>query len=136
LSALDLRPSKTQRKRKMQWLQRLGEQIAALAPARVEALHLPDELQAAVEQCRGIRSREARRRHMQYLGVLMRQLPEAEVVRLARCLGVGDFHGFVLGEVVEPMDGKAEGVARDHFETDAADVLAFGDASQRSDSRR
>ncbi|MGC3872028.1 ribosome biogenesis factor YjgA [Halomonas sp. GXIMD04776] len=67
------RPSKTQRKQEMQALQALGEQIIALSEAQRARLPLSDDLLAAVEETSRIRSHEGRRRHMQYIGKLMRR---------------------------------------------------------------
>ncbi|MGM0702641.1 MAG: ribosome biogenesis factor YjgA [Pseudomonadota bacterium] len=69
----DERPSKSQLKREMHALQALGEKIIALRDAERARLPLSDDLLAAVEETGRIRSREARRRHMQYVGKLMRR---------------------------------------------------------------
>jgi ribosome-associated protein len=97
------RPSRTQRKRAVEALQRLGERLVALSPAALRQLALPEELEDAVVACHGMRSREARRRQMQYIGVVMRRLDADVVPRLLRILDVGDLHGLVLGEVVESV---------------------------------
>ncbi|MDX1466866.1 MAG: ribosome biogenesis factor YjgA [Halomonas sp.] len=72
LSPADERPSKSQLKREMQSLQRLGEQIIAMSDAQRARFPLSDDLLAAVEETGRIKAREARRRHMQYVGKLMR----------------------------------------------------------------
>ncbi|MAX32632.1 MAG: hypothetical protein CME72_06155 [Halomonadaceae bacterium] len=69
----DGRQSKTQRKQEMQALQALGEKIIALSDAWRARLPLSDEMLAAVEETARIRSHEGRRRHMQYVGKLMRR---------------------------------------------------------------
>ncbi|MBZ0329055.1 DUF615 domain-containing protein [Halomonas sp. M5N1S17] len=68
----DERPSKSQLKREMHKLQALGEQIIAMTPAERSRFPLSDDLLAAVEETSRIRSHEGRRRHMQYVGKLMR----------------------------------------------------------------
>ncbi|MBD3897357.1 DUF615 domain-containing protein [Halomonas sp. ML-15] len=65
--------SKTQRKQEMQALQALGEKIIALSDAERARLPLSDEMLAAVEETGRIRSHEGRRRHMQYVGKVMRR---------------------------------------------------------------
>lgn len=97
------RPSRTQRKRAVEALQRLGERLVALSPAVLLQLALPKDVEEAVAACHRMRSREARRRHMQYIGVVMRRLDADGVARLLRILDAGDFHGLVLGEVVESV---------------------------------
>ncbi|EWG99348.1 ribosome biogenesis factor YjgA [Halomonas sp. BC04] len=71
-SPSDERPSKSQLKREMHKLQALGEQIIAMTPAERSRFPLSDDLLAAVEETSRIRSHEGRRRHMQYVGKLMR----------------------------------------------------------------
>ena len=72
LSPADERPSKSQIKREMQALKQLGEQIIAMSDAQRARFPLSDDLLAAVEETGRIKAREARRRHMQYVGKLMR----------------------------------------------------------------
>lgn len=73
-------PSKSQRKRDMHALQALGEELVALQPARLRSLHLPESLLDAIEQAQRISSREGRRRQLQLIGKLMRQV-DAEPIR-------------------------------------------------------
>ncbi|WP_280546655.1 MULTISPECIES: ribosome biogenesis factor YjgA [unclassified Halomonas] len=72
LSPADERPSKSQIKREMQALQQLGEQIIAMSDAQRARFPLSDDLLHAIEETARIKAREARRRHMQYVGKLMR----------------------------------------------------------------
>ncbi len=74
--------SKTQKKRAVEELQKLGASLVGLAPAQLEALSLPAELLAAVREARRITSRGARRRQVQFIGKLMRSL-DPEPVRAA-----------------------------------------------------
>ncbi|MCW4151617.1 DUF615 domain-containing protein [Halomonas sp. 18H] len=67
------RPSKSQQKREMHALQTLGEQLIAMSEAERARFPLSDELLAAIQETGRIRAREARRRHMQYIGKLMRK---------------------------------------------------------------
>jgi len=66
--------SRTRKKNEARALQRLGEQLVALPHGSLEALELPDELLTAIEFARKIKSRGARRRQIQYIGVLMRHI--------------------------------------------------------------
>ncbi|QEM82216.1 ribosome biogenesis factor YjgA [Halomonas binhaiensis] len=72
-STIDERPSKSQLKREMHELQELGERFIAMKPAERERFPLSDEFKRAIEETDRIRAREARRRHMQYVGKLMRK---------------------------------------------------------------
>jgi len=67
-------PSKTRRKQAMHGLQDLGEALVALDPRRLKEMELPERLIDAVVQARGIRAHEGRRRQMQFIGKLMRDI--------------------------------------------------------------
>ena len=71
--------SKTQKKREVEALQKLGASLIALAPAQLDTLELPGELLAAVREAQRIKSHEAKRRQVQYIGKLMRSLDPAPV---------------------------------------------------------
>lgn len=75
----DRRPSKSALKREMSARQALGERLCSLTPRELAQIPLdPDTaLYAAVVQSRGIASNSARRRHMQYIGKLMRAVDPA-----------------------------------------------------------
>ena len=74
--------SRSQRKREVEALQKLGAALVELAPAQLDAIALPGELDAAVREAQRIRSHEARRRQLQYIGKLMRSV-DPEPVRTA-----------------------------------------------------
>lgn len=78
----DDRPSKTERKKQMHALQMLGEQLVELSHAQRARLDLPVELREAVDFAHRVTRHEARRRHMQYLGKLMRRA-DADAIRAA-----------------------------------------------------
>lgn len=82
----DLPPSKTQRKRAMEDLQELGETLVALPLDRLKRLldkqDLPDILRDALLEAYRITSHGARKRHLQYIGRLMREV-DPEPLRLA-----------------------------------------------------
>ncbi len=73
--------SKTWRKRQMEDLQELGEALVKLPQSQFEQLALPEDLRAAVADCRRFTKHEARRRQMQFIGRLMRGL-DAEPIRV------------------------------------------------------
>lgn len=72
--------SKTRRKKEMHVLQSLGAALVELSDAHLERMTLPETLAAAVREARRLTSHEARRRQMQYIGRLMREL-DAEPIR-------------------------------------------------------
>ena len=71
--------SKTQKKREVEELQKLGASLVALPPAQLDALELPAELLAAVREAQRIKSREGRRRQVQFIGKVMRSIDPAPV---------------------------------------------------------
>lgn len=111
-------PSKSSRKRAMQAVQDLGEELVELGPERLKKIDLPDSLREAVRACQGFRM-EARRRQLQYIGKLMRKLDvepiraQLDALRGVSAAAVAQTHQLerlrsrlladeqVLGEIVE-----------------------------------
>jgi ribosome-associated protein len=80
--------SKTKRKQQMHELQTLGAALLALSPAQLDAIGLEEVLAEALREARGITSHEARRRQVQYIGKLMREVdPEPIREALAKLAG-------------------------------------------------
>jgi ribosome-associated protein len=79
------RPSKTRQKAEMNALQALGEALLDVAPARRAELDLPERLIEALDAAQRITGREARRRQLQFIGRLMRDIDAAPIrTRLAQ----------------------------------------------------
>lgn len=72
-------PSKTRRKQAMHDLQGLGEALVELDAKAVAKLDLPERLADAIAQARTITKHEARRRQLQYVGRLMREVDPAPI---------------------------------------------------------
>ena len=82
------RPSKTQRKEMMHALQNLGRELVELDPSRLASLDLPEQLAEAIALARRLTRHEAKRRQMQYVGRLMRDVdPQPLIDALARWSG-------------------------------------------------
>ena len=73
------RPSKSQLKREMTALQKLGEILVNAARDRVKRIPMPEDVQEAILFCQQISDHEGRRRQLQYVGKKMRTLTEEEV---------------------------------------------------------
>jgi ribosome-associated protein len=70
-----LPPSKSALKRQMTALQKLGETLVELSDKELARMPIEDErVREVIHEARGIRSHSARRRHLQYLGKLMRDI--------------------------------------------------------------
>ncbi len=75
-----LPPSKSALKRRMTALQKLGETLVALSDKELAQMPIEDErVHEVILEARGIRSHSARRRHLQYLGKLMRDIDPAPI---------------------------------------------------------
>jgi len=71
--------SKTQRKKEMHALQDLGSELLNLNTDRLAELDLPEALQQAVEEAHRLKGFAARRRQLQYIGRLMRNVNPAPI---------------------------------------------------------
>ena len=75
----DLQPSKSQRKREAHALQQLGAQLLEVPEEDWHRLDLPATLVQALKEARKIRSHGARKRQLQYIGKLMRDVEPGPV---------------------------------------------------------
>jgi ribosome-associated protein len=65
-------PSKSQLKRDSHALQEMGKQLVEMPEGKLQKFTLPETLKEAIYEARRLKSREAKRRHLQYIGKLMR----------------------------------------------------------------
>ena len=85
--------SKTRKKKDMLALQDLGVKLVELNEQQLGTMQLPEPLLAAVREARRLTRHEARRRQMQYIGRLMRDIDPAPIRdRLDEWLGQGREH--------------------------------------------
>ena len=75
----DERPSKSQRKRDMTALQDTGVRLVELNAGQLAQIGLPERLHDAVLEAQRISDFEGRRRQMQYIGKLMREVDPAPI---------------------------------------------------------
>lgn len=73
--------SRSQKKRESIAVQDLGERLATLSPSLLAELELSDSLREALLDRRTIKTREAGRRQMQFIGRLMREEGNEEAIR-------------------------------------------------------
>lgn len=86
-------PSKSAKKREMTALQKLGGELVDLNAQQLEAMQLPEALLEAVQEAQRLNRREARRRQMQFIGRLMRDLDAVPIRdRLEQWKGKGREH--------------------------------------------
>ena len=85
--------SKTRKKKDMLALQDLGVQLVELNEQQLATMQLPESLLDAVLEARRLSKHEAKRRQMQYIGRLMRDIDAAPIRdRLEAWLGQGREH--------------------------------------------
>jgi len=101
----------------MHALQDLGEALLALDASRVAELGLPERLVDALAQARRIRAHEGRRRQMQYIGKLMRDI-DADPIREA-------LERFASGEPSDKAQFAAAEAWREKMLRDDAALSAF-----------
>ena len=76
-------PSKSELKRQMTALQEIGESLILLSDKQLAKIPIEDErLVLAIAETKRIKSNNARRRHMQFIGKLMRDI-DAEAITAA-----------------------------------------------------
>jgi ribosome-associated protein len=115
-------PSKTRRKAESQDLQDLGEQLVALGTSRFEAIvagaALPERLVEAIVAARTITARGGRKRQMQFIGKLMRDVDPAPIAR--------QLDAWAQGQAMDAAHQHALERWRDRLlaEPDALDALA------------
>lgn len=80
------RPSKSQLKREMTALQKLGEELLSESRERIKRLPIPEDVRDAILECQSIKNHEGRRRQLQFVGKKMRGLEEEEVAAVQRML--------------------------------------------------
>jgi len=71
--------SKTRKKREMLELQALGAALAELPESQLKQMNLDQQLLEALLEAKRIKSHEAKRRQMQYVGRLMRDIDAAPI---------------------------------------------------------
>ncbi|MDR1659706.1 MAG: DUF615 domain-containing protein [Desulfovibrio sp.] len=102
-------PSRSAQKRRSLALQRMGGRLTRLDPESLSGLGLPPALQNAVCQYSRMRSHEAKRRQIQYIGRLMRDLDAPSLERILQSDSSGSSeHGELLAatKVAASLDGK------------------------------
>jgi ribosome-associated protein len=74
-----LTPSRSEKKRQSIALQNMGEELTRLGPQEVKSLDLPADLKEALTLYSRIGDHEGRRRQMQFIGRVMREIDPAPI---------------------------------------------------------
>ncbi len=83
--------SRSQKKRNSTALQKMGEELVALPLGSLKKIPLNEDLHTALKLMARITDHEGRRRHMQYIGKLMRECPTEPIREALNALNDG--HG-------------------------------------------
>jgi ribosome-associated protein len=120
--------SKTRRKRESAELQDLGAELVKLSPEQLARLDLPETLREAVLACQGITKHEARRRQMQWIGKIMRNVDSAPIAEKIASLQAPTRKQTALFHVAEKW--------RDELMADARAIERFGREFPHADAHR
>jgi len=89
----ELPPSKTKIKKQMHDLRDLGEELTELGKDQIAQLDIPETLRDAIREMSRIKSFGARRRQLQYIGKLMRDVDTAPIIaKLNTWKGISQQH--------------------------------------------
>ena len=97
----DDRKSKTQKKTEARALQKLGEQLVALSPEQLAGIDISDALRRAVIEAAKINSHGARRRQLQYIGTLMREIDPEPIQNALENIRFGDHQKLLAFKKIE-----------------------------------
>jgi len=112
-------PSKSQRKRDMTAVQDLGKELTTLNRKQLEKLQLSDRVLAALAEFHRLpNSNEARRRHLQFIGKVMRDEPHEEILQALTNLRTPDHAEVRRAQLIEKWGERLLSGAED-------DVNAF-----------
>lgn len=107
---LDEGPSKSEIKRQMTALQKLGEALTELGEKDLSRIPIEDpRLEEAIRETRRIKSNNARKRHMQFIGRLMRDIdPQPIEQAMAAMRGRREEHTRLFHQLEELRDKVLE----------------------------
>ena len=83
------KPSRSEKKRRALDLQKIGEKLAT-SQSLWDTLALPDSLRTALHEYLRFTSHEAKRRQLQYIGKLMRELSQADLISIKDAIRHGE----------------------------------------------
>lgn len=109
--------SKTRRKKQMHELQQVGAELVALSPEQLARIEMPESLREAVEDARRFTRHEARRRQIQYIGRIMRDIDAGPIVEQLAALTAPSKRQTALFHVAERWRQEllADGSALERF---------------------
>jgi ribosome-associated protein len=97
----DDRKSRTQKKNEARALQKLGEQLVALPPEQLAGIEISDDLRNAVIAAGNIKAHGARRRQLQRIGTLMREIDPEPIQNALENIRFGDHQKLLAFKKIE-----------------------------------
>ena len=97
----DDRKSRTQKKNEARALQKLGEQLVALPSEQLKRIDILDDLRNAVIVAKKTKSHGARRRQLQYIGALMRDIDSEPIQNALENIRLGDHQKILAFKKIE-----------------------------------
>ena len=119
----DVKPSKSELKRRYSALQELGEKLVGLSSSQLDSLPLEAELRAAIDEAARIRSHSALRRQRQLIGKLMREADSAAIEAGFLALGSQERQAKRVFRQAEQWRGR---IAKEGQDAISAFALASG----------
>lgn len=142
--------SKSQKKREAHELQALGEALCALPAEKIKALPIAEKLIEAALFSKTLTKHEARRRHMQYMGRLVREnageVDSEEVAELRKAMDRVDHTKREANEALHHIEqwrdrlvagefDLLEDIAAQHPEVDRQHVLTLARNAAREEAK-
>ena len=93
--------SRTQKKNEARALQKLGEQLVAMSSEQLENIDISDDLRNAVIVAKKTKSHGARRRQLQYIGTLMRDIDPEPIQNALENIRLGDHQKILAFKKIE-----------------------------------
>ena len=106
--------SRTQIKRAMEALQDLGGKLLDLKPAELARIPMSPTLEAALDEAKRINQNEAKRRHLQYIGKVMR---DEDSEAIAKALAVTDSGSDEHRRAFHQLETWRDGLIADNADT-------------------
>jgi len=97
----DDRKSRTQKKNEARALQKLGEQLVTLSSEQLESIDISNDLHNAVIVAGKTKSYKARRRQLQYIGALMRDIDPEPIRNVLENIRLGDHQKILFFKKIE-----------------------------------
>lgn len=85
-------PSRSQLKREADALQKLGEELLELPDTRLDAIGMAENLRQALREAKKITAHGGRKRQLQYIGKLMRQVDAEPLAEAVAAFKLGHAH--------------------------------------------